>query len=152
MTGGLSPLSPKVRNRLNYAYKNSNKKKLQEVISELRDIHANDIIKTINDSFEQKIISKKDHFQLLALTDTLLDYLYAKYRDEKEVDNMFRDRSLTLSIDPYIDALDEKDEEIARKDAIIAEKDNAIAEKDNAIAEKDKIIENLQKQLEVAKK
>ncbi len=137
---------------MNYAYKNSNKKKLQEVISELRDIHANDIIKTINDSFEQNVISKKDHFQLLALTDTLLDYLYAKYRDEKEVDNMFRDRSLTLSIDPYIDALDEKDEEIARKDAIIAEKDNAIAEKDNAIAEKDKIIENLQKQLEVAKK
>ena len=110
-------------------------------LSELRDIYENDIINTIQESFDNRYLSYEDYSLLLSITQYLFEYLYSKYSSIKEVDEMLRDRSIEFKVDKYIDEVDELKEKLALKDEEFALK----------LAEKDKIIEQLQKELNESK-
>ncbi len=90
--------------------------KLNDVISELRYVYENDIIKTIIDSYHEGNISYDDSKLLKELTGRLLDDLYSKYSDIKEVDHMLHDESLHLEIDKYIDRIEELEKTVKEQD------------------------------------
>ena len=113
---------------------------LQKAVNELREIYQDDIIKTIETGYENGDISREDKNRLIELTIRLMNHLYSKYSNYKEVDDMFYDHSLILDVDKYIDKVEDLENQLA-------EKDNSLIEKENALAEKDKQIIMLQEKL-----
>ncbi len=118
--------------------KKSADEKLRQVTSELSDILRCDIIATIESSYKNGEITRKDMDVLLGLTKRLLDYLYSRYKDVEEVEDMFHDESLDLEIDKLYDSIEEKEVVIAK-----------ITE-DNK--KKDEEIQRLKRELELVKK
>ena len=82
----------------------------------MRYVYENDIIKTIIDSYHEGNISYDDSKLLKELTGRLLDDLYSKYSDIKEVDHMLHDESLHLEIDKYIDRIEELEKTVKEQD------------------------------------
>ena len=104
----------------------------QENISRLRELFEDDIISTVEASYDAGNITREDMIILKLLTRRLFKHLYSNFDELKEILKM-HDQSLELEIDKYIDALDEKNEIIKEKDALIDEKDALIDEKDATI-------------------
>ena len=125
----------KIRNDFEKAYRNHNDNQLNSEISKLREIYESDIISTIENSYKQGVISRADMNILIALSYKLLEHLYSKYSNIKEVDNMLHDESLDLEIDKVYDQLDLLNEKLAEKDNMLSEKDNQIAELKARLAE-----------------
>ena len=120
---------------------------LQKAVNELREIYQDDIIKTIETGYENGDISREDKNRLIELTIRLMNHLYSKYSNYKEVDDMFYDHSLILDVDKYIDKVEDLENQLAEKDNSLIEKENALAKKDSELAEKDKQIIMLQEKL-----
>ncbi len=114
--------------------------KISKSLYELREIYQDDIIKTIETGYENGDISREDKNRLIELTIRLMNHLYSKYSNYKEVDDMFYDHSLILDVDKYIDKVEDLENQLA-------EKDNSLIEKDSELAEKDKQIIMLQEKL-----
>ena len=119
--------------------------KLKSVIDELRKIWESDIIQTIEGSFKRGEISRNDTIHLVDITTRLMNYLYSKYSNVKEVENMLYDQSLDLITDKLTDRIDELE-------SVIAKKEKEIDEKDKALDESRALINALQKELESLKK
>jgi len=119
--------------------KSIGKARTKENISQLREIYENDIMTTIENSFEAGNITWVDRDILVNLTKRLFKHLYRYYDEFKEMIGM-HDESLTLEIDEYLDALEEKINQIEEMDGLIAEKNKIISEQDTLISEKDTII------------
>jgi len=117
---------------------------LQKAVNELREIYQDDIIKTIETGYENGDISREDKNRLIELTIRLMNHLYSKYSNYKEVDDMFYDHSLILDVDKYIDKVEDLENQLAEKENTYAKE---IAEKDNELAEKEKQIIELQEKL-----
>ena len=115
-----------------------------------------DIIQTIEGSFKRGEISRNDTIHLVDITTRLMNYLYSKYSNVKEVENMLYDQSLDLITDKLTDRIEELENVIAEKDKEfedrIAEKDKEINDKDKALDESKALISALQKELESLKK
>ena len=75
--------------------------------------YESDIISTIENSYKQGVISRADMNILIALSYKLLEHLYSKYSNIKEVDNMLHDESMDLEIDKVYDQLDLLNEKLA---------------------------------------
>ena len=159
----------KVRDRFKKAYDEAVKEssnsdiiianeKLKAVIDELRKIWENDIIQTIEESFKRGQISRNDMIHLIDITTRLMNYLYSKYSNVKEVGDMLYDQSLDLITDELTDRIDEledriaeKEKELSKKEKELSEIDKKLDEKDKALDEKDLIIASLQKELDALK-
>ncbi|MBR1506381.1 MAG: hypothetical protein IJ619_00035 [Eubacterium sp.] len=170
----------KVRDRFRKAYDEAVKEssdsdiivaneKLKSVIDELRNIWESDIIQTIEGSFKRGEISRNDTIHLVDITTRLMNYLYSKYSNVKEVENMLYDQSLDLITDKLTDRidelesviakkekeidekykiLDEKNKELNEKNKELVEKDKELDEKDKALDEKDKALDEKNKELD----
>ena len=71
-------------------------------------------------------ISAEDRRVLLSTARRLMDHLYRKYKEVQEVIAQMHDQSIRLDIDDYVDALEQKEEELAKKDEQLASKDEQI--------------------------
>ena len=139
------------------------------MIDELRNIWESDIIQTIEGSFKRGEISRNDTIHLVDITTRLMNYLYSKYSNVKEVENMLYDQSLDLITDKLTDRidelesviakkekeidekykiLDEKNKELNEKNKELVEKDKELDEKDKALDEKDKALDEKNKELD----
>ncbi len=81
-----------------------------------------------------------------------MNYLYSKYSNVKEVENMLYDQSLDLITDKLTDRIDELESVIAKKEKEIDEKDKKLVEKNKELVENRALISALQKELEDLKK
>ncbi len=100
--------------------------RLHEVIQELRDIYQRDIISSIEDSYKNGDITRRDMTSLTNLTNQMFDHLYSKYSNIQEVNTMLYDQSLDLVVDKYEDKIEEMEAKLAEKEKVLAEKDKEI--------------------------
>ena len=95
--------------------KDLQKKRSQENIRKLLNLYRNDIICVIEQMYLAGQISAGDRKVLLSAARQLMEHLYQKYEEIQEVIRDMHDHSLRLDVDDYIDALESKDEEIAKQ-------------------------------------
>lgn len=109
------------------------RKRSPEKIMKLLDLYNNDIIKTIEQAYLAGEITDRDRGALLAATRQLMEHLYKRYSEVWEVIKDMRDHSIQLDIDEYLDALEEKDEELARKNEELEQINEELERKDEII-------------------